>query len=111
MLGRRVDLERLRLDGPVVTERAAPMQPWLAGVMVGEQLGWTALRAAWQLAHISTVNTPSTSRNGPVEVPQKEQCAPDPKGRLIVRPPLFRPEWADEVGPSMGNESVGRTPT
>jgi hypothetical protein len=30
---------------------------------------------------------------------------------LIVRPPLFRPEWADEGGPSTGNESIGRTPT
>src|SRR5688572_12848456 len=29
----------------------------------------------------------------------------------IVRPPLFRPEWADEGGPSTGAELIGRTPT
>jgi hypothetical protein len=29
----------------------------------------------------------------------------------IVRPPRFRPEWADEGGPSTGHESIGRTPT
>src|SRR5215207_11435128 len=29
----------------------------------------------------------------------------------IVRPPRFRPEWADEGGPSTGDESIGRTPT
>jgi len=32
----------------------------------------------WQRAHISTVNRPSTSRNGPVEVPQNEQRGPTP---------------------------------
>jgi hypothetical protein len=29
----------------------------------------------------------------------------------IVRPPRFRPEWADEGGPSTGALSIGRTPT
>jgi hypothetical protein len=29
----------------------------------------------------------------------------------IVRPPRFRPEWADEGGPSTGARSIGRTPT
>jgi hypothetical protein len=29
----------------------------------------------------------------------------------IAHPPRFRPEWADEGGPSTGNESIGRTPT
>src|SRR5512132_2516739 len=29
---------------------------------------------------------------------------------LIVRPPQFRPEWADEGGPSTGDLSIGRTP-
>jgi hypothetical protein len=31
-----------------------------------------------QRVHISTVNRPSTSLNGPVEVPQNEQCGPTP---------------------------------
>jgi hypothetical protein len=38
-----------------------------------------ACRAAWQLAHMSTVNRPSTCWNGPVEVPQKEQGGPTPR--------------------------------
>jgi hypothetical protein len=42
MLSRSVDLERLRLDGPVLTEHAAPVQPGLAGIVVGEQLGRTS---------------------------------------------------------------------
>jgi hypothetical protein len=39
MLSRRVDLELLRHDHTVVAERAAPVQPGLAGVVVGEELG------------------------------------------------------------------------
>ena len=39
-----------------------------------------AWRAAWHPAHISTVNRPSTSWNGPVEVPQNEQ-------RGLIAPP------------------------
>jgi hypothetical protein len=29
----------------------------------------------------------------------------------LVRPPRFRPEWADEGGPSTGSQSARRTPT
>jgi hypothetical protein len=32
-------------------------------------------RAAWQSAHISTVNMPSTVLNGPLVAPQNEQRA------------------------------------
>ena len=39
------------------------------------------------------------------------ECAPGPQGRLNRPPSRFRPEWADEEGPSTGNESVGWTPT
>ena len=31
-------------------------------------------RAAWQSAHISTVNSPSSLEKGPALEPQKEQC-------------------------------------
>jgi hypothetical protein len=46
--------------------------------MVGEKRWGLAWGAAWQLAHISTVNRPSTWLNGPVEVPQNEQYGPTP---------------------------------
>jgi hypothetical protein len=35
---------------------------------------------------------------------------PARRAGLIVRPPLIRPEWADEGGPSTGVASIGRTP-
>jgi hypothetical protein len=78
-------------------ERAAPLQPRLPNVRAHQQLGglvraactylapggWQPgarleLRAAWQPTHIDTVNRPSTSRNGPVEAPQKEHRGPTP---------------------------------
>jgi hypothetical protein len=78
-------------------ERAGPLQPRLPKVRAHQQLGGLVRvacihlapgvrrpgrglerRAAWQPAHISTVNRPSTSRNGPVEAPQKEQRGPTP---------------------------------
>jgi hypothetical protein len=36
---------------------------------------------------ISTVNRPSTSLNGPVKVPQKEQCGPTPTSPVLE--PMF----------------------
>ena len=80
MLGRRVPFKLVRNDHPMpaALDRAAPLQPRLPGVVVGEEGGGLAWRMARQRVHISTVNRPSTSLNGPVEVPQNEQCGPTP---------------------------------
>ena len=80
-------------------QRTAPLQPRLPKVRAHQQLGGLVraacthlapggrqpgararleLRAAWQPTHINTVNRPSTSRNGPVEAPQKEHPGPTP---------------------------------
>jgi hypothetical protein len=62
-------------------------QPWIGqphfshgspGSWWARSSGRLAWRMVRQRVHISTVNRPSTSLNGPVEVPQNEQCGPTP---------------------------------
>src|SRR5215216_757560 len=55
--------------------------------------GWLPSRPLIARSNVARRRAPGRARAGP-----------------IVRPPRFRPEWADEGGPSTGDESIGRTP-
>jgi hypothetical protein len=59
---------------------ARPLQVRLTRV-VARGVSWSVLpapRAAWQPVHISSERPPSTVRNGPASVPQKEHRGPTP---------------------------------
>ena len=81
MLGCRVPLKLMRNDHPMAAalDRAAPLQPRLPGVVVGEELWWAGMPDGPATgAHQHREQRPSTSANGPVEVPQNEQRGPTP---------------------------------
>src|SRR4029453_5862307 len=87
-------------------------QPWIGQPHFshGSPGSWWARRGgglAWRMVrqrvHISTVNRPSTSLNGPVEVPQNEQCGPTPH--------LTRLEPTFDKGSSHRKTLQGRPPS